>query len=100
EILDEPQRRLLLMLADCHATALVFVARGLDGFGDAVETLADIDVAEGSPFQRARSLSDDAGSAVGKRQRMLEERHELRRSEAAFRGADDKVEEGAGQSAR
>src|SRR5262249_23489686 len=99
EVLDEPQRRLLLMLADEHAAAL-FATRGFDRIGDAVETLADIDIAEGRPFERASRLSDVAGSSAGERQRMLEERHQLWRGEAAFRCADHEIEKAAGQRAR
>ena len=87
------------MLADRHAAAL-FASRGFHRIGDAVETLADIDIAEGSPFERTRRLSNVAGSAAGKRQRMLEQSHQLRRGEAAFRHADHQVEEGARQRAR
>ena len=62
QIFDKPERDALVLSLTALRAALCLVASGRDGLGGAGKTLADIDVAEGDPFENARSLLIFAGS--------------------------------------
>ena len=83
QIFDEAERDALVVSARSAPPAIFLVARSRDSFGRAFKPLADINVSEGDAFENARLLSDFRRLAAEQRERVLEQRHELRRREVA-----------------
>src|SRR6188472_477831 len=84
----------LLLLTD-HATALFFIASCFERIPRALKALPQIDVAEGAALKRPRCRPDLERQASNTRERMLEQRHQLRRREVGLDRAKDEIEQSA-----
>src|SRR5262245_61121302 len=94
QIGDELESNRLLLLTD-RATALFFIARGFERIARARKALPHIDVAEGAALERPSRRPDLERRASNARERILEQRHQLRRPEVGLDRAKHDLEESA-----
>jgi hypothetical protein len=85
----------LLLLAQEKGPAPLLAFGGVKRRPGAVQPLSDIDVAEGSAFERPRRRSRRGRGAPEQGQGVLEQSHEFGRREICLGRADHEIEKGA-----